>query len=70
MRLLNYRIAPLSIENLKGVVDEVVAKFSNPQKSEYSLNAIMGEVMKVARNRIDGKLVSDVVKTKLKNVSR
>jgi glutamyl-tRNA(Gln) amidotransferase subunit E len=64
--LSELRIAPLSIENLKGVVDEVIAKFSNHQKGEYSLNAIMGQVMKVTRNRIDGKRVSDVVKAKLK----
>ena len=60
------QITPLSIEDLEGVVDEVVTRFSNPQKSEYSFNAIMGEVMKVARHKIDGKIVSDVLKNKLK----
>jgi glutamyl-tRNA(Gln) amidotransferase subunit E len=63
--LIELRIAPLSIEDLKGLVDEVVLKYSNPQMVDCPFNSIMGEVMKVARNRIDGKLVSEIVKTKL-----
>lgn len=64
--LMELQITPLSMEDLECVVDEILAKFSNPQKRAYSLNAIMGQVMKVVRHRIDGELVSDVVKTKLK----
>ena len=64
--LAELQITPLPIEDLDGVIEEVVAKFSNPQKNNYSFNAIMGEVMKVARHKIDGKIVSDVVKNKLK----
>jgi glutamyl-tRNA(Gln) amidotransferase subunit E len=63
--LTELRIAPLSIKDLQGVVDEVVARCSNPQKVDCTFNRIMGEVMKIARNRIDGAFVSDVVKTKL-----
>jgi len=58
-------IKPMSIEELQNVVDEVLAQYSNPKKIDRPFKTIMGEVMKVARNRIDGKLVKDVVKTKL-----
>jgi len=58
-------IKPMSIEELQNVVDEVLAKYNNPKKIDRPFKTIMGEVMKVARNRIDGKLVKDAVKTKL-----
>ena len=35
------------------------------KRSIYLFNRIMGEVMKTARNRIDGKLVNEVVKNKM-----
>lgn len=60
-------ITPLSIEKLKKVVNEVVAKYSISETVGRPFKIIMGEVMKIARNRIDGKLVSDVVKTKLES---
>ena len=58
-------IKPMSSEELQNVVDEVLAQYNNPKKIDRPFKTIMGEVMKVARNRIDGKLVKDVVKTKL-----
>ena len=58
-------IKPMSIEELQNVVDEVLAKYSNPKKIGSPFKIIMGEVMKVARNRIDGKIVKEVVETKL-----
>jgi len=58
------RITPLSIEDLHGVVDEVVATCSKPETTDCTFNGIMGQVMKTARNRIDGKIVSDIVQTK------
>jgi len=58
-------IKPMSIEELQDVVDEVLAQYNNPRKIDSSVKTVMGKVMKVARNRIDGKLVKDVVKTKL-----
>ena len=58
-------IKPMSIEELQNVVDEVLAQYSNPKKIDSSVKTIMGKVMKFTRNRIDGKLVKDVVKTKL-----
>jgi glutamyl-tRNA(Gln) amidotransferase subunit E len=64
--LAELQISPITIETLDRFIEEIVVRFSNPQKSGYSFNAIMGEVMKVARHKIDGKIVSDVLKTKLK----
>jgi glutamyl-tRNA(Gln) amidotransferase subunit E len=63
--LTELKIAPLSVEDLQAVVDEVVAKCSSPTTVNCTFDMIMGEVMKVARNRIDGKVVHDIVKTKL-----
>jgi len=58
-------IKPMSTEELQNVVDEVLAQYFNPKKISRPFKTIMGEVMKVARNRIDGKLVKEVVETKL-----
>ena len=58
-------IKSISIEDLKKIVDEVYIKFSNAKRSIYLFNRMMGEVMKTARNRIDGKLVNEVVKNKM-----
>jgi glutamyl-tRNA(Gln) amidotransferase subunit E len=58
-------IKPLSIDKLENVVDEVLLQFSNPKNMSRPFNIIMGEVMKVARNRIDGKLVKELVNKKL-----
>ncbi len=66
--LKELRITPLSIQGLQVIVEDVVAKCSNPETIDCTFNGIMGEVMKVARNRIDGKVVSDVVRTKLRIV--
>ena len=63
--LANLQIGPLSVEHLQGIVDEVVKTFSNTEPTNCSFNKVMGDVMKVARNKIDGKIVSDIVKTKL-----
>lgn len=58
-------IKPLSIDKLGNVVNEVLLQFSNPKNMSRPFNIIMGEVMKVARNRIDGKLVKELVNKKL-----
>jgi glutamyl-tRNA(Gln) amidotransferase subunit E len=57
-------IKPMSLEELRNVVDEVLVQYSNLKKINHPFKIIMGEVMKIARNRIDGKLVNEVVKTK------
>ena len=58
-------IQPMSIEELQNAVDEALPRYSNPKKIGRPFKTIMGEVMKTARNRIDGKLVAEVLKTKL-----
>ena len=61
-------IKPMSVEELKNVVDEAIAKYSNPKKTGKPFKIIMGEVMKNARNKIDGKLVKEIVETKIKRL--
>ena len=58
-------IKPMSVEELQHVVDEIIAKCNDLKNSDESVKTIMGNVMKIARNRIDGKIVKDAVKTKL-----
>jgi len=59
-------IKPMSIEELQNVVDEALTRYSNPKKISSPFKITMGEVMKIARNRMDGKLVAEVVETKLR----
>jgi glutamyl-tRNA(Gln) amidotransferase subunit E len=58
-------IKPMSIEELKNIIDDVLTQYPNQKKSNISFKKIMGNVMKFARNRIDGKLVKEVLETKL-----
>ncbi|UCE36696.1 MAG: Glu-tRNA(Gln) amidotransferase subunit GatE [Thermoplasmata archaeon] len=58
-------LKPLSIEEIQDLVDEKIGHYSNPKSINSSIKVIMGEVMKVARNRIDGKLLKEVVTAKL-----
>ncbi len=59
-------IKSMSIEELQRVVDEALTRYSNPKKISSPFKITMGEVMKIARNRMDGKLVAEVVETKLR----
>ena len=59
------KITPLALQDLHTLVDTAVARCSNPQAVDCTFDMVMGEVMKVARYRIDGRIVSDAVKTKL-----
>ena len=61
-----FNIKPMSDEELQNAVDEALNQYSNPKKASNLFKIIMGEVMKSARNRIDGKLVAEVVETKLR----
>jgi Glu-tRNA(Gln) amidotransferase subunit E-like FAD-binding protein len=58
-------LKPLSMEELQKEVDKVIDQYSNPKNIKRSINIIIGEVMKVTRNRVDGKLVKEVVTKKL-----
>ncbi|OYT28761.1 Glu-tRNA(Gln) amidotransferase GatDE subunit E [Thermoplasmatales archaeon ex4572_165] len=66
MAIAELDITPMSIEELKNVIDESLTRYSNPKKISSPFKITMGEVMKIARNRIDGELVAEVVKTKLR----
>ena len=59
-------LKPMSIEELENVVDKVIAQHSNPKKLKHPFRVIMAEVMKIAQNRINGKLVREVINEKLK----
>ncbi len=58
-------IKAMSTEELQHVVDEILIRYTNPKKISQPFNTIMYQVMKIARYRIDGKLISDMVKNKL-----
>ena len=58
-------IKEMSTEKLQKVIDEILTRYTNPKKISPPFNTIMYQVMKIARYRIDGKLISEIVKTKL-----
>jgi glutamyl-tRNA(Gln) amidotransferase subunit E len=58
-------IKPMSTKELEKVVDDLVIQYSNPKKSDITFNRLMGDIMKIARNRIDGKLVKDIAENRL-----
>ena len=58
-------IKPMSIKELKKVVDKIIMEYKSNKKKNIPFNSIMGEVMKTARNRIDGRIVAETVKNKL-----
>jgi len=62
-------IKSMSKEELQLVVDEVISRLKTHKKRNPSFPSVMGEVMKIARNRIDGKIVKDIVKNSLANVA-
>ena len=55
----------MSFQELENVVDDVIARYTNPKKLYRPFNIIISEVMKIVRYRIDGKIVSDVIINKL-----
>lgn len=61
-------IKPISVKELENIVDKVLKEYSKNKKINRPFKTIMGEVMKVARNRIDGKVVKEVLETKLKKL--
>jgi len=68
--LIELKISPLSIDTLQEVVDEVIVKCTRSKEADCHFDRVMGEVMKMVRNRIDGKIVHDVVKTKLPDTKK
>lgn len=59
--------AVLRREDLEKIVDEVIERNRESilAKESKAFNIVMGEVMKVVRGKIDGKIVADVVREKL-----
>jgi len=63
--IIKLNLKPISIEELENVVDKIITQYSNPKTLKHPLRVIMAEVMKVVQNKIDGKLVKDVIAEKL-----
>jgi len=59
------KINPISDQELEKIIDKVLKNYSNPRKVSDPFKIIMGEVMKEARNRIDGKIIAEKVQDKL-----
>jgi glutamyl-tRNA(Gln) amidotransferase subunit E len=58
------KIKPMSIEDLKKVVDKKLNQYKNFEKNRPPLSTLMGEIMKTVRNRIDGKIVMQTLQKK------
>ena len=63
-------LSRLSLEEIRKIVDEVIRSNINEIRSRgnRALSMVMGRVMEKVRGRADGKLVSEIVKERLKNV--
>jgi len=59
------KIEPMTINDLTKLVTKEISKYPKVKKTEKIKKIIMGEVMKTAKNRIDGKLVYEVIESKL-----
>lgn len=57
---------PMSMEELDMAVGKVLDQYPNRGEKRHSFGFIMGEVMKYARNRIDGKIVKEAVERNMK----
>jgi len=64
--IVELNIKLVSVKELENIVDEVLKEYSKNKKINRPFKTIMGEVMKVARNRIDGKVVAKFLETKLR----
>jgi glutamyl-tRNA(Gln) amidotransferase subunit E len=63
--------APMSREELEGLIDKVMEEESKlvSERGEGAFSPLMGEVMKRARGRVDGGLVSELLKRRLRRQS-
>jgi len=66
--IVELNIKPISVKELENIVDKVLKEYVKNKKINRPFKTIMGEVMKVSRNRIDGKLVKEVLENKLKKL--
>ena len=58
-------IKPMSIKELENALNEIITQYKKPKNVMPRFGVIMGKIMKVARNRIDGRVVKDMVVIKL-----
>ena len=58
-------ISTISEQELELIIDNAFKDYSNPRNVSSPFKIIMGEVMKHARNRLDGKLIAEKVQKKL-----
>jgi glutamyl-tRNA(Gln) amidotransferase subunit E len=65
-------LRPMSTRDLEALVDQVIKEKEElvTQTGENAFSPLMGEVMKRARGRIDGKLVSEVLRKKLRKAAK
>ena len=63
-------IVAMSKKELQKVVDDILVNYTNPTKTTPSFNTIMHQVMKIARLRIDGKIIAEIVKSKLQQFNK
>uniref|UniRef100_A0A7C4HAP7 Glutamyl-tRNA(Gln) amidotransferase subunit E n=1 Tax=Staphylothermus marinus TaxID=2280 RepID=A0A7C4HAP7_STAMA len=57
----------ISIDDLEKIVAKIIEESKERllEKRDRAFNIVMGEVMKIARGRVDGKIVADIVRKKL-----
>lgn len=64
-------IRPMTTAELEALIDKVLAESKLPKdKGEAAFSPLMGEVMAAARGRADGRLVSSILRQKLKAAAR
>ena len=66
--IIELNIKPMATKELEKIVNRIIAQYSNPETVKITFKFLMGKVMKVARNRIDGRLVMELVYRKLKSL--
>ena len=59
------KIIPMSTKDLEKLVKKVISNFSEIEKTNKYKTIIMGKVMKTAKYRIDGKVVYNILESKL-----
>lgn len=62
-------LSPLGMDELAAIIEEVLATRASlvKEKGEGAFSPLMGELMAKVRGRVDGRLVSDMLRARLKN---
>ena len=64
--IIELKIKPIKITDLEKIIDKVLKEYSKSNKIDRPLKTIMGDVMKIARNSIDGSIVKETLEKRLK----